>query len=301
VALAHAEQETRALEQALALLPLPELIRPEDTVVITVNLVQPRPASTAVVASPEALRHLLRRAKSFRPRRLVVAAGSGGAPTPQVVRECGFEPVLAEEGVELVDLNCGPYVELELAATDPEVVPASTPVNRLYREMTVHLSLTPLKIHAEATMTATLKNVALSWPPAEIHGFPKTQRGIHEKLHSFIVALARHLPVDLSLVSACPAMVGTGPAAGKPVFTGLFLAGTDPVATDVVAARLLGFMPQAVQYLYRAIELGLGEGDLKKVELRGLPLDQAELIFSRAAYGHAFALDQGRLQPLQAK
>ncbi|MGB9885438.1 MAG: DUF362 domain-containing protein [Moorellales bacterium] len=300
VAIAHAQQATEALDQALALLPLPELIGPEDTVVVTVNLVQPRPASTATVASPEELRHLLRRIKSFRPARLVVAAGSGGAPTPQVVRETGFEPVLADEQVEFVDLNCGPYLELKLDQ-DPEVIPARTPVNRLYAEMTVHVSLTPLKIHAEATMTATLKNVALSWPPAEIHGFPKTQRGIHERLHPFIAAMARQLPVDLSLVSASPAMVGTGPAAGKPVFTGLFLAGTDPVATDVVAARLLGFMPQAVQYLYRAIAMGLGEGDLKKVELRGLPLDQAELLFSQAAYGHAFALDQGRLQPLQAK
>lgn len=300
VAVVKNEEETLGLAEALSLLPLDGLIRPDDTVVVTPNLVQPKPAHTGTVISPGMLAALLRWVKERHPRRVVVAGGAGGAPTPQVIQECGLAPVLAAEAVEFVDLNYGPYVEVDLDDTGLEA-PRRTPVNRLYREMTVHISLTPLKMHAEATMTATLKNVALSWPPAEIHGLPKTQRGIHEKLHPFIAAMARAVPVDLSLVTAAPAMVGTGPAAGKPVWAHLFLAGTDPVATDVVAARLLGFMPQAVQYLYRAIEVGVGEGDLKKVELKGLPLNEAEALFSEAAYGWRIVLDEGRLQPLQAK
>lgn len=300
VAIVQNGQAAQGLVQTLDLLPLNDFIRQDDTVVITPNLVQPKPAYTATVVEPEMLRQLVRWVKARLPRRVVVAGGAGGAPTPQVIQECGFAEVLAAEGVEFVDLNHGPYVEIDLEDDSLEA-PRSTPVNRLFAEMTVHISLTPLKIHAEATMTATLKNVALSWPPAEVHGLPKTQRGIHEKLHAFIAAMARRLPVDLSIVSASPAMIGTGPAAGKPVHANLLVAGTDPVATDVVAARLLGFMPQAVQYLYRAIEVGVGEGDLKKVELKGLPLNEAEAVFSQAAYGWRFALDEGRLQPLQAR
>lgn len=297
VAITKHDDEPLALQQALSLLPLDNFITPQDTVVVTPNWVQPRPPESGTVSGPGTLQYLLQWLKGFQPRRLVVACGSGGAPTPVAMEAAGFKPVLEAEGVEFIDLNYGPYIDLSLNHPYPSV----TPVNRLLAETDILISFTQLKVHAEATMSAALKNIALSWPPAEIHGFPKTQRGIHEKLHEFIAAMVQAVPVSLAIVSASPAMIGTGPAAGKPVHTGLLLIGTDPVATDVVAARLLGLMPQGVHYLYRAVELGVGEGDLKKVDLRGLPLDVAEAIFSEAAYGYRIALDAGSLQPLQAR
>jgi len=158
-------------------------------------------------------------------------------------------------------------------------------VNRLYDEADVLVSFGVIKVHEEAAVSLGLKNVALSWPPAEFHGFPKAGLGIHEDLHGFIAAMAYALPITVSLLSGCPAMIGTGPSKGKPVQTGIVVGGTDPVAVDVVGARLLGFRPQAVGYLHQLIREGYGEGDLRHVEFRGLPLGQAEIAFSEAAYG----------------
>ena len=118
------------------------------------------------------------------------------------------------------------------------------------------------------------------------------EMGIHRDPHGFIYAMAKAVPIDLTILSTDKAMVGTGPSDGKPVDGDLVIAGTDPVATDVVGARLLGFMPQAVHYLFRLAIAGAGEGDLTRVRLLGVPLHEAEAEFSQIAYGKRFTLDK---------
>jgi uncharacterized protein (DUF362 family) len=141
-------------------------------------------------------------------------------------------------------------------------------------------------------MSASIKNMALSWPPAQIHGYPKKSLGIHEDLHSFIYAMALEIPIDLAIVSLNPAMVGTGPSKGVPVHTGMVVAGMDAVAVDTICARLLGFRPQAVNYLFRLIKEGIGQGNLDNIEVKGMKLVQAEKYFSEMAYRRSFAIDE---------
>ncbi len=143
-----------------------------------------------------------------------------------------------------------------------------------------------------------IKNIALAWPPAELHGFPKANLGIHEYLHEFITEMGKLIPIDLTILSGDNGMVGTGPSKGKPVDANLVVVGTDPVATDVVGARLLGFRQQAVHYLHNLIRANIGEGDLRKVELKGLPLNKAEEKFSLAAYGYKIILDKSEILPV---
>jgi hypothetical protein len=51
-------------------------------------------------------------------------------------------------------------------------------------------SYAQLKMHNEATVTASIKNIALGWPPTEEHGHLKKNLGIHNNLHGFIRAMA---------------------------------------------------------------------------------------------------------------
>ena len=75
-------------------------------------------------------------------------------------------------------------------------------------------------------------------------------------------------------------MIGTGPTFGKAVDTpGLIIASTDPLAADSIGARLLGFLPQAVAYIYGLYQDKLGEADPKKMTIKGLDLIEAEKIF----------------------
>jgi uncharacterized protein (DUF362 family) len=69
------------------------------------------------------------------------------------------------------------------------------------------------------------------------------------------------------------------------VETDLVIASTDPLAADVVGAKLLGFQVQAVRHLWEAARLGIGEPDIEKMEFPALSLQDAIGVFTTAAYG----------------
>lgn len=245
VAITKAFTESKSLEKALDMLPIDKVIEKGDTVIITPNWVNDKGPRTGAVVGPKTLKTLIEYVKSKEVAKIYIATGSGGGKTSDIMTKVGYDKVIDEENVEFVDLNYGPYVNLQL---DHHII-KSTPINKIIDEADVIISFTQLKNHEEATVTASIKNIAMGWPPAEVHGYPKKNTGIHEDLHGFIRAFANKVPIDLSIVSCDKAMVGTGPSSGKSVDTpGLIIASTDPVAADAVGARLLGFLPQAVAY-----------------------------------------------------
>jgi uncharacterized protein (DUF362 family) len=56
-------------------------------------------------------------------------------------------------------------------------------------------------------------------------------------------------------------MEGQGPIDGTPVQMNLIIAGTDPVATDATAARIMGFNPYEITHIRKAHEKGLGKSE----------------------------------------
>lgn len=280
--------ERDCLLKALSFIQADNMIQPEDVVVITPNFVKSMPPDTGTVTGYDSLKALLGLVRQRNPKRMVVACGSGAKDTGSILDELGILQMLRDESVEFIDLNHGPFTLKRLDHNSP----SETRLNTLIDEMTFHISYTQLKQHEEAVMSASIKNVALSWPPAEEHGHPKKNLGIHKHLHGFIRAMAKIIPIDLAIVSTMPAMVGTGPAKGVARNAGMVIAGTDPVTVDTLCARLLGFRPQAIQYLYALIACGIGEGDLERIQLSWLALKDAEKAFSHAVYGQSFALDE---------
>jgi len=93
-------------------------------------------------------------------------------------------------------------------------------------------------------------------------------------------------PVDLAIVEAVETVTGgEGPWMKdlKPVAPKLLLAGRNAVCTDAVSAAVMGYDPQAahMQYPFQGenplrllASAGAGTNDLKRIEVRGLPVDQ---------------------------
>lgn len=289
VSIVHNQGEQQSLRDALNLLPIDQILRPGDRVVITPNWVKAMPPHTATVVGPETLRELIQIVKEKNPQKITIAVGSGGDETTTVFKSIGYDLVIEQEGVAFIDLNYGPFISLAL---DHGII-KETPIHQLIQETDVLISFTQLKFHEEATMSGALKNIALSWPPASVHGFPKKQLGIHEDLHGFIAAMSKKIPADLAIISVDKAMIGTGPSDGKAVNTnGLMIASTDGISADAIGARLMGFLPQAVHYLYQLYQQGIGEVDPTKIEMKGISLEEAEGIFTMAAYGQKILLDK---------
>ena len=282
VAITKGMSEGRSLEKALDLLPMDKIIQKGDKVIITPNWVKDKSPKDGVVVGPKTLKKLIQYIKTKEPSKIVIATGSGGAKTPDVMKSVGYDKIIEEENLEFVDMNYGPFIDLEL---NHEII-KSTPINEVIKDADVIISFTQLKYHEEATVTAAIKNIAMGYPPASIHGYPKKQTGIHEDLHGFIRCFAKKVPIDLSIISLDKAMIGTGPSDGMAVDTpGLVIASTDPVAADSIGARLLGFLPQAVCYLYGLYKDGLGEARPENMTILGVDLIEAEKIFSKCAYG----------------
>lgn len=290
VCITHQLNEGQAVVESLDKIKALDLINQKDVVVITPNWVNDKKkhASSAIVVGPDTLRVLIQYVKRGAPKRIVIATGSGSTMTSEVMKSVGYEKIIQDEKVEFIDVNQGPFVEMPL---NYSIFPA-TKINKLINEATVLISFTQLKHHEEATMSACIKNIALGWPPAEVHGYPKKDLGIHTRLHDFIRAMAEQIPIDIGIISANPVMIGTGPTKGTPRHTGLVICGTDPVAVDTVGARLLGFKPQGVNYLFQSMLKHIGEGDIQKMNMLGITLEEAETIFSKAVYGDIVSVDK---------
>lgn len=292
VAIIYNDNESEAVLEGLKRIHLEREITSEDVVVLTPNWVNKEKSDPAagVVVGPETMRTIIGWIKEKHPKRIVVATGSGGGDTEQVMKEVGFDKIIQEEQVEFVDFNRGPYVEIQLNHEKPK----TTKLNKIYEEMTYYISFTQLKIHEEATMSASIKNFAIGWPSTEEHGAPKKNLGIHDNLHGFIAAMAERIKVDLAIVSANPVMVGTGPTKGIAMHTGLVICGSNPISVDSICARLLGFISQGVGYLQLLENRGYKETDISKITMEGIPLVKAQEIFTKAVYGVEVSYDKDK-------
>lgn len=293
VAIEKDSNEGNSLEKCLKHIPMSKIIQENDKVVITPNWVKAKLPNSATVVGPKTLDKLIKILKKYNPSEIIIATGSGGDDTSKVMKYVGYDKIIKENDVKFIDLNYGPYTEIELNHDKP----SKTKINKLVENMDVLISFTQLKMHEEATMSAGIKNIALGWPPAEIHGFPKKDLGIHEDLHGFITAMIEKIPIDLTIISCDKIMIGTGPSDGRAIDTdGIIIAGTDPVSADTIGARLLGFLPQAVNYLYKIHKKGIGEAEIKNVKLKGIPLEEAEKEFSLKAYNKEVVLDKDSIK-----
>jgi len=99
--------------------------------------------------------------------------------------------------------------------------------------------------------------------------------------------LVAAMPIHLSIIDGVESIAGAElPRANtRPVHPGVLIAGTNPVCTDTVATALMGYNPRASRgepgfpkcdnQLVLAEQRGLGTCDLKRIEVRGVSIEQA--------------------------
>jgi uncharacterized protein (DUF362 family) len=281
----------QAIGEALAHLELEPLIRGRR-VAVKPNDTWASTEDTTAVTQPDTLRAVLRYMQRFGPRELVVTGGAGAAETEEVFRFAGLMDVVVQEGATFFDHNRPPFMAVALEykpEADVHGPQASVMVNPRVLAYDTLIALNQLKVHQTATVTLALKNIAMSYPAADYYGHPRlTQHHRHwffDDMHSFIAAMARRFPINLAVTVGHPAMIGAGPLGGHAVEAGLVIVSTDPVAADVVGAKLLGFQVQAVRHLWEAGRLGVGETEIDKMEFPALSLQDAIGAFTTAAYG----------------
>ena len=97
-----------------------------------------------------------------------------------------------------------------------------------------------------------------------------------------IVDMVRANKLGLVVVDASTAMEGEGPMNGSPVPMEAIVAGTNPLATDMIAAHLMGFDPPEIPTFIWANKAGLRPERLDEIEVRGDPVESLRRKFARA-------------------
>jgi uncharacterized protein (DUF362 family) len=147
------------------------------------------------------------------------------------------------------------------------------------------ISAAKMKTHDLVVTTLSLKNIVLA-APIKDPGFSFSNRakpgaksdkriahgGGIRGLNYNLFALAHVLHPHLAVIDGYDGMQGYGPTRGTAVEHRVCLAGTDWLAADRVAVELMGIDFAKVGYLNYCADAGLGQADLKQIEIVGEPL-----------------------------
>jgi uncharacterized protein (DUF362 family) len=181
----------------------------------------------------------------------------------------------------------GPLSEIfvDLNVDDVERVALKTRASRLkelYLPRTVlgadfMVSLAKLKTHHWAGLTLSLKNM-FGVVPGSVYGWPKNilhWAGIDRAILDINAAVRP----DFAIVDGIVGMEGNGPIQGAPKACGVLILGDDPVAVDSTCARVMGLLPEKIDYLRRAATL-LGHIRPEKIHQVGESIENTHTPFA---------------------
>jgi uncharacterized protein (DUF362 family) len=177
--------------------------------------------------------------------------------------------LLASERVPFIDLNHDDVHAVSLRSQFTSLAELTLP--RAILEADVVVSMPKLKTHHWAGLTCGMKNL-FGVVPGAVYGWPKNLlhfRGIGESILDLTATVRPHL----AIVDGVVGMEGDGPIMGQPKHAGVVLMGTDVVAVDASAARVMGLAPDRVSYLAEAARY-LGNIDVSRIPMRGEPLER---------------------------
>jgi uncharacterized protein (DUF362 family) len=126
-----------------------------------------------------------------------------------------------------------------------------------------YINIPVAKHHGLARLTLGLKNIM---------GVIGGNRGkIHGNMGQNLADLNTVIRADLTIIDATRILLRNGPQGGKisdVKVLDTILASPDPVAADAYATTLFGLSPEQIDSTRAAAKMGLGEMDLKKMDIR---------------------------------
>ncbi|MGA2403932.1 MAG: DUF362 domain-containing protein, partial [Syntrophobacteraceae bacterium] len=249
-----------AVDRAFDLFPLEIKDR---KVLIKPNVLRISEAKEAIVTHPAVLRAVVDKVETLAPASIVV--GDNPGVVSYGANEESFRKTGLMEAAGAYYRNIG--TDSLNVSFNPDFMPMVT-VSRIVLEADIIISLPKFKTHGLTVITGAIKNSYGYLPGAQKAVLHKAA-GSPERFHEMIVDVFRLRVPDLFLVDAVVGMEGNGPASPELREIGLVLASDNAVALDAVIAKMMGCDPGRLRFLRRAKELGLGDYDIKGIEVIG--------------------------------
>ena len=163
----------------------------------------------------------------------------------------------------------------------------------------VHLPT--MKTHVFTTITGAMKNAFGGLLNYNRHW---THSVIHETLVDLLQIQKEIHPGIFAVTDGTFAGDGPGPRAMRWHMKNVFLASSDQVAIDAVAAKMMGFDPMSIKFIRLGHESGLGCGDVDQIEIVGEDISEVDWRFTGSENTFASRGQKliywGPLKPLEA-
>lgn len=295
------DQIALAVEEAIELLGgINEVARDKQRIMLKPNLVSPDPRCTT---KPEVVRALAMLMKNAG-KEVCIGEGSAAAPgfnadeegiyftkdpgildpmQQYVFDQLGYTELAESLEIPLINLHTGEMVEVEVTNA---YIYNSIIVHKSLSEIDLLCSVPMMKTHVLARVTLGMKNL-IGLYPGSAYGSVRScihneSLGKRSPCVSFeIVDMVKACTPGLTVIDGSSSMEGNGPTDGEVVKTDLIIAGTNPLATDMVAAKIMGFHKNEVATFAMAIRSGMQPASLDQVEIRGEQLETVQMAFKR--------------------
>jgi uncharacterized protein (DUF362 family) len=275
VAIAHTTERHRSPERVLGLVRealehlggIKRFVQPGQTVLLKPNQTVYYSAEEGCTTDPLVVGALIQLAQEAGATRVQVAESSGEfLSSIHCMRVTGMAAEAEKLGAELIDLGSDETPNRTVAVPRGKVL-RSVQLPAPLLDADVIIDVPKAKNHHIEPITGALKN----WVGVVNQTWRSHHHGDEEHIARFMDIMTVARPA-LCVVDALIAGEGDGPIANLPRWCGCILASTDPVATDVTIARLLGRDWTRLGFARAAEERELGVR--QPIEYLGAPLEE---------------------------
>ena len=242
-----------------------------EKILIKVNFICDKTWDTGATTDPVVVEAIINKIKDLPAKVYVVESDATMTNANSAFEKTGMKAMSERNGIEYLNLrHVKDQVKLEVPSG--EALKTLT-VPRIVTESAI-ISAAKLKTHANTDVTLGMKNMfgLLS---------DKFKGKYHLKgINKVIVDINTVLKPALTVIDGFVGMEGSGPIDGTPVQMNLIIAGTDVVATDATASRIMGFDPHDIKHIQRAYEKGLGNID--DIQVTGEKIEKVKRAFKPA-------------------
>jgi uncharacterized protein (DUF362 family) len=290
---------SRAVEEAIDLLGgIKNVTLKQERIMVKPNLVFSNPDCTTKVTVVKSLVQLMQKAG----KDVIIGEGSAAAPGFNVIgnevfktrkREIldrmqqnvfdvlGYSEMAKALNVQLINLHSGDIVEIPLKNG---FAAKSVKIHKSLTEVDLICSVPMMKTHVLATVTLAMKNLIGLYPGTEYYA---VRSWLHDRAAEAgspgvayeVIDMNNAVKTGLSVIDASSAMEGNGPSEGTLVDMGLIIAGTSPLATDMVGGSLMGFDLNDIPAIVLAHKTGMLPGLIEDIEIRGSGIDECKRRF----------------------
>jgi uncharacterized protein (DUF362 family) len=198
-----------------------------------------------------------------------------------VFNTLGYTEIAKSLNIPLINLHSGEIVEVPLKNG---FAAKSVKIHKSLTEIDLLCSVPMMKTHSLATVTLAMKNLIGLYPGTEYYA---VRSWLHDRAAEAgspgvayeVIDMNNAVRTGLSVIDASTAMEGNGPTDGTLLDMGLIIAGTSPLAADMVGSLLMGFELNDIPAIVLAHESGMVPAALDDIEIRGLTIDQCKRQF----------------------